>query len=61
MERDDEILTLWRKTDKNGKPYYSGKLNGQAVTVFLQKDDEKRPAVRIVKAKKREDASEPGF
>lgn len=44
------VFALWKKTDKNGKPYFSGKTeNGTFLTAFLngEKKNPKEPDVRV--------------
>ena len=44
------VFALWKKADKNGKPYFSGKTeNGTFLTAFLNgnKKNPKEPDVRV--------------
>lgn len=58
----DDIGALWLKTSQNGKRYFSGTVNGEAVVVFKndhKQDGEKTPDYRVYKSKPRTDDRTP--
>lgn len=59
-DREDELGALWEKEGSNGL-YMTGKINGQSVVVFKnrQKKNDKHPDWRVLKAKPRTEQPKP--
>jgi uncharacterized protein (DUF736 family) len=59
----DEIGALWKKTSAKGTVFLSGKINGQAVVIFANRDkkNDKQPDYRVLLSKRRaeEETQEP--
>jgi len=56
QRNEDEVGAFWEKTAKNGSPYMTGKVNGEALVMFKNgKKSEKAPDWRVLKARPKPD------
>lgn len=59
-KNENEIGALWERTSRNGVPFLSGKINGQDVVCFRNKNKgEKAPTWNVMKSQPRPDGDAP--
>lgn len=53
QEKREEVGALWRRSSKDGREYYGGKIFDQEVVVFLvgDKKNEKQPDLRVYRSR----------
>ena len=57
-EKQDEIGALWQRQTKTGRPYFTGKVNGQDVVIFenTSTQNPKAPHFRVYISRPREES-----